>query len=184
MEHKDDAVRISLVDVLYGVVLGYGFTYFDKASTGIDYFRFFFAYFVIMIDWIYVHRLYWGWEYKYNSILLLDIGVIFTISRLLHTSTNESSYYFLWIAVLFGLYVAWDIVSKIKELPTEYDWIYSIVGDSIAGLLFLGIWYGVTSAIIQQTPIMHGIVFLVYVFAVAAWFKKSPKAARPAKTTG
>ena len=70
-KNRKSTVRISLIDVMYGVVLAYGFGFFDQADTVIDYLHFFFAYAVIIIDWIYVHSLYWGWEYKYNSFFLL-----------------------------------------------------------------------------------------------------------------
>ena len=172
MEGKESAVRISLVDVLYGIVLGYGFTYFDQAHSAIDYLRFFFAYFVIIVDWIYVHRLYWGLKYKYNSILLLDIGVIFTISRILHTSTNESINYFLWLGVLFGFYVAWDIVSNIQQIGTEYDWRYSVVGDFVAGTIFIVIWWALKSAALGHTIGIHIVVLIIYLIVLTTWFKK------------
>lgn len=36
---RESAVRISLLDVMYGVVLAYGFGFFDQASMTIDYLR-------------------------------------------------------------------------------------------------------------------------------------------------
>ncbi len=175
MAAKESTVRISLVDVLYGVVLGYGFTYFDKADSTTDYFRFFFAYFIIIIDWIYVHSLYWGQEYKYNSVLLLDIGIIFTISRILHTSTNESNSFFLWLALLFSFYVAWDIDSKLKDLHPKYDWRYSASGDFLATICFIGLWKIVIMGIFPSTLLLHTVALIIYIIAFATWFKKVPK---------
>jgi hypothetical protein len=172
MKGKDSAVRISLVDILYGVVLGYGFGYFDQANSGIEYLRFFFAYFIIIVDWIYVHKLYWGMEYKYNSILLLDIGVIFTFSRMLHTSTNESVNYFLWLGVLFGFYVAWGIISKIQQLMTEYDWRYLVVGYFVAGIIFIILWWALKSTDLEPTIGIHIAVVIIYLIALTTWFKK------------
>ena len=36
---RESAIRISLLDVMYGVVLAYGFGFFDQASMTIDYLR-------------------------------------------------------------------------------------------------------------------------------------------------
>jgi hypothetical protein len=46
--YSKSLVRISLIDVMYGVVLAYGFGFFDQTDTTIDYIRFFFAYAVII----------------------------------------------------------------------------------------------------------------------------------------
>lgn len=173
-ESKESVVRISLVDVMYGVVLAYGFSFFDQAKTFTGYFRFFFAYIVIIIDWIYVHRLYWGWEYKYNSFFLLDMSVLFTISRLLHTSTAQSPYYLLWMSILFLLYVTWDLLSKYKGLPSKYDWRYSIGGDLFGCIVFLILFLSLTDRM-QSTVFWNIVMFIVYVGAVLNWFKKIPE---------
>jgi hypothetical protein len=173
---RESAVRISLLDVMYGVVLAYGFGFFDQASMTIDYFRFFFAYAVLIVDWIYVHSLYWGWEYKYNSFLILDIGILFTMSRLLNTSiTGQSPCYWLWMSALFAIYVTWDIVSKRKGLPSEYDWRYSIGGDLFGAIAFLVFYILLLKGKFQPTsiPLIVGTI-VVYIIAVRAWFRKLP----------
>jgi len=175
MRGKESATKISLVDVMYGVVLAYGFSFFDRASTTIDYIRFFFAYTVIIIDWIYVHSLYWGWEYKYNSFLLLDMGILFTISRLLHTSTSVTPHYLLWLSILFMFYFIWDVISKIKDLPSEYDWVYSMIGDAFAAIAFFVFWFLSWSNKIQFNVFWSVIAIVIYVIALLTWFKKFPK---------
>ena len=174
---KESAVRISLLDVMYGVVLAYGFGFFDQASMLTDYILFSFAYAIIIVDWIYVHSLYWGWEYKYNSFLILDIGILFTMSRLLSTSTaGHSLCYWLWMSVLFAIYVTWDIVSKRKGLPSEYDWRYSIGGDLFATIAFLVFYILLLKGKFQPNsiPLIVGTI-AVYIIAVLTWFKKLPQ---------
>jgi len=147
---KESAVRSSLLDVMYGVVLAYGFNFFDKAGDFTDYFRFFFAYAVVVIDWIYVHRLYWGAEYK-NIFLVLDISILFSISRLLLTSTAHTPDYYLWLSILFIFYVAWDVISMFdKQLPSQYDWRYSVSGDVFASIVFFAFWIAFSKTIIQS----------------------------------
>lgn len=172
---KESAVRISLIDVIYGVVLAYGFSFFDNANKTIDYILFFFAYSVVIIDWIYVHRLYWGWEYKYNTFFLLDICVLFSISRLLYTSTSNYIDYWLWMSILFFLYTIWDIFAKLKKMPSKYDWRFSTVADLLAAIIFL-CFYIIFLTNIQKPVMQHHIfMIIVYVIAVFMWFKKSPK---------
>lgn len=171
---RESKVRFSLIDVMYGVVLAYGFNFFDQAKEFPDYFRFFFAYAVFIIDWIYVHRLYWGWEY-YNIFLVLDIGILFAISRLLFTSTAKTPNYFLWLAVLFTIYVVWDIVSKVKNLPSQYDWRYCIAGDIFASVTFIVLWVMALKGILQTNAIFWSAgPVTVFVVAFFSWFKKMP----------
>jgi len=169
---RESAVRISLIDVMYGVTLAYGFTFIDKAVDYSDYFRFFFAYMVFIVDWIYVHRLYWGWEYS-NKFLLLDIGVLFTISRLLFTSTAKTPQYFLWLSVLFGFYIAWDIVSKYDKQNSQYDWYYSIAGDITASVLFAVLWLLSFKGMLIATDLFAiAGPMIIYTCVVLSWFKK------------
>jgi len=175
-ENRESAVRISLIDVMYGVVLAYGFNFFDQASIAADYFRFFFAYAVIIIDWIYVHRLYWGWEYKYNSFFILDIIVLFLMSRLLYTSTiSHDPYYWLWMSGLFMVYLIWDVLSKCRHLPSEYDWRYSIGGDTFAAIMFLAIYILFLKDILQPTISLNILMIIVYIIAILTWFKPLPQ---------
>lgn len=173
---RESAVRISIVDVVYGVVLAYGFGFFDQASIAIDYFRFFFAYAILIVDWIYAHSRYWGWEYKYNSLLVIDIGILFTMSRLLNTSTTgQNSYYWLWMSALFAIYVTWDIAIKRKGLTSKYDWRYSIGGDLFGAFAFLIFYILLLKGRFQPTSISLAVgTIAVYIIAVRSWFRKLP----------
>jgi hypothetical protein len=172
---KESAVRISLLDVMFGVVLAYGFNFFDKAEDYTDYFRFFFAIAVFVIDWIYVHSIYWGSEYKKNLFLVLDIGILFSISRLLSTSTAHTPNYFLWLSILFGFYVTWDYISIKNKLPSEYDLSYSLRGDVIASILFFAFWIVPSITIIQSDSAFLTVgTLIVYGGAFLTWFKKAP----------
>ena len=175
-ENKESAVRISLLDVMYGVVLAYGFNFFDKAEDCTDYFRFFFAITVFVIDWIYVHSIYWESEYRKNLFLVLDIAILFSISRLLATSIANTPNYFLWLSMLFIFYAAWDYISIKDKLSSQYDLSYSFRGDVIASILFFAFWIASSKTIIQYDSayLTVGIV-IIYGGAFLIWFKKAPK---------
>jgi len=189
-DDKESVVRISLLDVMYGVVLAYGFNFFDKAEDCTDYFRFFFAIAVFVVDWVYVHSIYWEAEYKKNFFLMLDIGILFSISRLLSTSTASTPNYFLWLSMLFILYVFWGIMVSDK-LPSRFDWHYGYAGDGCAAVLFFLFWissitkqfflFRIVSMIasitkLSESFIMTVLALIVYFLIVKyTWFKKAPK---------
>jgi len=129
------------------------------------------------IDWIYVHSLYWGWKYKYNSFLVLDIGILFTISRLLHDSTiGHSSYYWFWMFVLFVLYVIWDFLSKRKKLQPKHDWRCSISGDLFAAIVFLAFHVFFSKGILPYSIFFNAILIIFYIIIISlTWFKLKPK---------
>lgn len=171
----EKAVRLSLIDVMYGVVLAYGFNFLDQARYWQDYFRFFLAYAVFIYDFVYVHRLYWGWEYN-NSFLLLDIGVLFTISRLIFTSTANTPYYFMWFSALFIFYVLWDIISMVKKFPSQYDWRYGTAGDFIGSIMFLVLWILSLKGLMQTNDIFWTAgPIIVCLIALLSSLKKAPE---------
>lgn len=175
--YSKSLVRISLIDVMYGVVLAYGFNFFDQANTCISYIRFFSAYVIIIIDWIYVHPLYWSLEDEYNSFLiLLDIGILFTISRLFHASTSCPTNYWLWMSGLFLLYAIWDIAMYIlsmrRKLPSKHDWCYSICGDFFAAIILFVFHVLFIKGIFPYICSLNVIRILACTVAVLTWFIK------------
>ena len=177
MENKpgtDSKIKSILLDVIYGAVIAYGFTFFDKASDFTDYFRFFFAYTVFIVDFIYVHQKYWDANYK-NIFFVLDIGIIFSISRLLFLSTASTPDYYLWLSILFGCYVAWDVSAKFCKLSFENDWRYSIGGDLFACIAFLAFWKPPSIITILSDSLFLTIgTLIVYFIARLTWSKKAP----------
>ena len=184
---RESAVRISLLDVMYGVVFAYGFRFFDQASMPIDYVRFFLAYAVITVDWIYVHPLYWGWKNEKdeknknysNWFLMIDMGVLFTISRMLRTSTTGyspcywSSCYWFWILGLFAIYAIWDFALRGKGVEPQY-WCDSIIGDLFGAIVFLAFYILLLKGKLQPEDFLTGMTVFVYFIVALIWFKKFP----------
>lgn len=169
-DQRESAVRISLVDVVYGIVLAYGFNFFDQLRAPVQYAQFAFAYTVIILDWIYVHRLYWGWEYKYNSFLVLDLASLFVMSRVLAASVGGEHTFVAWMSALFAVYVVWDVVANAKGLPCPYDWRWGLTGDLIAAILLAV----VSLAMRFPFPLTFAAGVVGYFAAFATWFKKAP----------
>ena len=176
---KSDVVAITLTDVMYAVVLAYGFNLIDQANDFSDYFRFVFAYMVLVVDWIYTHQLYPGWKYNKN-FMTLDVIILFVISRLLFASTVNNSYYFFWFSILFILYVVWAIAAKITKRDSQYDWRYCIASNSFGSITFLALWILSTKRVVQiENPFWIVSSVFVYIIIVLSWFKENPKRSRP-----
>lgn len=178
-QDKKSSFRISLIDVLYGVVLAYGFRFFDEDHTALDYFRFFFTYIIIIIDYLYVHNRYWKSGYRYNVLLATDLLVLFIFSRLFSLSISDNPQYWVWMSCLFLVYVAWDIYSKLRVVAPKHDWRYSIGGDLFAVISILSLYVLLYINKLQPTVWWHLIVVIVwtlitYAIACRTWFKKAP----------
>lgn len=183
------AVRISLLDVMYGVVFAYGFGFFDQANTLTHYILLVFAYVVIVIDWIYVHIPYWGWKKYKNVFLISDILILFIISRLFSTSIQKCNYpnyyYWLWMAFLFLIYFIWDVLAKKKRLPTEYDLRYPMAGDLLTSIAFFTFfilrWQNIlepntfSKLILVNVIPIDTIPIIIYIIAFLTWLKKLPQ---------
>ena len=177
-QDKESSFRISLIDVLYGVVLAYGFRFFDEGHTALDYFRFVFTYLIIIIDYLYVHKRYWESGYRYNVLLAADVLVIFIFSRLFSLSISDNPQYWVWMSGLFLTYVVWDIYSKLHDVAAKHDWRYSIAGDLFATISILLLYILLYINILQPTIWWHLIVIIVwtliaYAIACQTWFKKA-----------
>ena len=169
---SDLILDVSLTDTMYGVVFAYGFNFFDTVKNPEDYLRFFFAYLILVIDWIYTHHTYH--KEKYNKeLLLLDLGVLFVFSRLLFYSTKNTPEFLLWLSILFGIYIGWDFLSKEAGIKVGFDWLFGLYGDIVAGLVFLGIWICYQTKIINGQYLLWTIIpIIAYGLTLITWFKK------------
>ena len=165
---------LRLIDVMYGVLLAYGFNFIDQAKLPLDYIGFLFAYAVIIIDWIFSRNYYATQRGSYSYLcFLLDIVIVFVLSRLFSVSIVFSSSYLWWLAALFALYILWDIISLYRGWESEYDLRYSIGGDTFAlfGFILLAIF--VMTEIRQNSVLWNLIPIIVYTIAVCTWLKKT-----------
>ncbi len=164
---------LSLINVMYGVVFAYGFNFFDIAKTPFDYFRFFFAYAVLVIDWIYSHHTYSDEKYNRN-VLVLDFAVLFSFSRLLNTSTADNPSYFFWLFIIFAIYLIWDRISQKDKVISGYSWKYCLIGDSIGAIGYLVFWkLFISNSFSPNTFVWSALSVIVYLLAFSFWFKKN-----------
>ncbi|MBW2040200.1 MAG: hypothetical protein JRI46_11545 [Deltaproteobacteria bacterium] len=172
-KEKASAVRISLLDVMYGVVLAYGFGFFDKIEK-IDQhvLLILFAYLIIVVDWIYVHNKYGDGDYAID-LFVLDILILFTISRLFALSMKDDySWYWLCMNILFVFHIIWDVCAEKRRLLHGYNFYCSIGGDLIAALFFLIFYFLFLGNILQPTIFLNVIMILSYIIACLTWSKK------------
>lgn len=142
-------IKIVLLGIVYAVVIAYGLQFIDKAATVPEFIRIGLVYVVIIVDWVYLHSEYMRqederWEYQSNLLFGIDIAVLFLLSRALSSSTGyPPTNYWKWMFFLFLFYAFWNVATRIKKMPTEHKWLYSLGVDSFAafafGVLFLGL---------------------------------------------
>jgi hypothetical protein len=177
-------LRISLVDLVYGAVIGYGFDRFDVAD--VDYLKWFLGLLVVSIDWIYVHRKYCEWDYKYNSVFIFDMAILFLMSRLFSSST----FFWIWMGLIFLCYFIWDFLAKQFGVLERKEFIYSLIADLVSAGIFLaaGIYLAthelmaksITRFGVRCSVAIDAVLIVVYVAAVGAWHygsKSKPKGA-------
>lgn len=167
-ERKESAIRLSLIDVIYGVVLTYGFQYFDQINWWVSYLLFGFAYLIIIIDWLYVHTRYWGEKYK-NIVFSLDVCILFLFSRLIYTSFKGDSMFWFWLSIVFVFYAFWDWASQRMHMSSKYDWRYSLAGDLFGFVAMLGFYLFKAYKLLFINPwILSGAIF--YIIVLPTWF--------------
>ncbi len=108
-DRKAINLQINLLDVMYGVVLAYGFNFFDRSLHPYNKILFFLFYTIVLVDWIFVHDLYSQFEYKNKILFFVDAAILFLVSRVIASSVLLPNFYLRWLSALFFAYFAWDL---------------------------------------------------------------------------
>jgi hypothetical protein len=159
-------VRISLVDLVYGAVIGIALERFDASGTWMDWARWGFAFLVVSLDWVYVHRKYWEWDYKNNGVFVLDMMILFFMSRLFSPSAS----YWLWMALIFSCYSIWDYLARKFALLTAKEFRFSLCVDLVSMVIFLAVYLLTARSIIASRPVINLVLMAVYGVAVVFWY--------------
>ncbi|MEW6619421.1 MAG: hypothetical protein AB1422_08830 [bacterium] len=173
---KESKYLFSFIDVMYGVILGIGFSNFEKISSAMGYILFFFTYIVVVSDWIIVHET--DFEKPYSETkwrFATDTIILFVIYKLIYTSSSkEITYYWIWVSGLFILYSFWDILLFFehgrKKAPTKVKvW---IITDSIGVVIFVLFAILVLLGLIPYTLLTIFIPIIGYGIIMYFWYKK------------
>src|SRR4030042_3826050 len=112
IENMDNKINISFLDILYAAVLSFGLNSISNIDSGLKGFTFIFVCVIIIADWKYVHKAYWGWEYKYSIFLIVDLLILLVISKLFYESAiDPKNNFWNWLFILSIIYAFWDIIS-------------------------------------------------------------------------
>jgi len=183
VDDRFSQVRVTIIDVMYAIVAGYGLEAVDAAVEPIDFLLVFFAYFVLVKDWIQEHTRYRDVEFS-SIIFVADLAILFTITRMFKYAACHDTWFYGWAACLFLIYLAWDIVLKADITRNGYSWKLSACGDFFGVLSFVSVTYLLTYEVHGEAKIwlMTTAFPIVYGLAFFSWRKRIPNASNPGES--
>ncbi len=140
-------IQFNLLDVMYGVVLSYGFNFFGAASSVASKIFFFLSYLIVIADWIFIHELYSENEYRSKVLFFSDIVVLFFVSRVIAASVVSPEAFFMWMAILFMSYFLWDFVAC--RVITLDRWASFKLSDFLTSIFFFVMWILVRNGVVK-----------------------------------
>ena len=168
--------KLSLVDIIYGVVIGYGYSRFEYIDAPIEYLSFGLSIVIIIVDYIYIHKLYAGEEYESNFKFIMDVLILFTISRIMngavHISDNKNGFWF-WLAIYFLFSTFWDI-SFIRTKDILRNWKVIAICDGVVFFIFLSIFSILQLELVSRGFSLLIVSMIIYTVTIYLWLRKTP----------
>jgi len=165
-------LNINLIDLFYSAVLGYGLTKLDVAHP--NYFFLAFTAVIFFVDWIYIHRIlndYWKEHYG-KVCFFLDFLIVSVMAMLFKYSSESPGSYIACLAVLFSIYVAWDITAAVKTKKLKVDFPYSWEMQTFADI-GAAIAYWIIFLVRKNSFVLsvscYAVISVVYAAAVILW---------------
>jgi len=172
-----EKVGIGLLDVMYAVVLTYGFERIDSVKGWINFLLFLFTVTIIALDWFHAHYEYLDRKKKrkYYAVFFLDLVILFVFSRLIYTSITGLTEFWLWMFCLFLFYALWDLV-WLKLMEKDDEWWHSFLVDLLCFVGYVVFYYFIANQVIKCSDWLILIGCVPYAFAYWIWPKgKYPK---------
>jgi hypothetical protein len=150
---REGKIRLSLIDVMYGVIMGYGFNFFvDRDPTDVTLVLFIFTILTIVSDWLFVHKPYWrSPEFYSNTPFFLDLIILLNFAFMIRFAVKEPNNALLMcLATVFLLYAIWDFLYRIPLKKQGRLWYMDLIFDASAGLLYFILWKFSTSPFLAK----------------------------------
>jgi hypothetical protein len=141
-EPMDGKIRLSLIDIVYGLVIGYSLNFFvDRDPSSLTPFLFLLVMSVIICDWLFVHKPYWRKSHKYtNGPFVLDICILFVFACMIRFAAKPPhSGVLIAMGTMFLLYAWWDIVFG-EYLIKGRSWKRDLCWDLLGAVAFFLLW--------------------------------------------
>jgi hypothetical protein len=134
-------IRLSLIDVVYGLVIGYGFNFFvDKDPVSYTPFLFILVIATIVCDWLFVHKPYWREPNHYtNGPFVIDLCILFAFACMIRFAARPPYPDVLVVmSLVFLLYAIWDVLfSKyLRGRSWKRDFYWDLAGSASFFLLW------------------------------------------------
>lgn len=124
---------------------------------------------IVYIDWGYAKQFYSDYQDYKQWDFFLDVIIIITMSQLVLAYSKGTHHTWQWFALLFLLYIIWDLLNYKAGIVKAYSPFWQLVGDAAALLMF-----ALLSLLSFFNYIDYNMTFflgsmLVYIFAVVLW---------------
>lgn len=137
----EGGVRLSLTDVIYGIVIGYGFNILaSEDPSGVKPLLFALVIWIIISDWAFVHLMYWRERDKYTFWpFSIDLAILLNFAVMTRFALKpDHAYLPLVISVMFALYAIWDVLygGMFQGRSRTRDFVF----DSVGAAAFFALW--------------------------------------------
>ena len=173
---KVENIKISLIDIIYGIVLSEGFTYFDNVKSFANAVLYIFTFAIIVHDYFYFHINYWDWQKEHFISFVVDILILFTFYKMFQESVAQFPLNFwLFFSFVFLWYILWDISTLFyqDEKSKTFNFRIQIIADTVAFSFYFLLWLLLKRGVLGVNIFTLTITILAYIFLVIFWYKKT-----------
>jgi len=140
---SEGKIRLSLIDVIYGVIMGYGFNFFvDRDPTDVTLVLFLLTMSAIVSDWLFVHKPYWSHPGSYTNVpFLIDLMILLSFAFMIRFAVKEpNNGLLLCLAAVFTLYSIWDYACSEPLKQQGRVWSTDLAFDLVGAVSFFSLW--------------------------------------------
>lgn len=173
ISRKNGNHLVGFVDIMYGVVLGTGFSNFDKITSALGYGLFFFTYIITVMDWIVVHESLFERPYPNNRLRFsVDLAIVFIIYKLIVVSAVANvAHYWIWFSILFVLFAMWDIILLLEDRKNSRRRAWVLI-HFLAASFYAIFGSLLNNHIIPRSLLVSLIPMLIYCWTVFLWYER------------